>query len=135
MSSEPQFEAFLAAARDAVIVVDDDRTFVDANPAACRLLGLPVQDLLGRRFDEFLAPGVDLEAAWQSFLHSGEQTGEVRVIRADGAVTHVDYSATARFVAGRHLAILRDIADRKRAERERVERRSPYRKDGAGSFD
>ncbi|HET9492054.1 MAG TPA: ATP-binding protein [Methylomirabilota bacterium] len=123
MSSEQQVEALLAAARDGVIVVDDERTFVDANPAACRLLGRSVQDLVGRRFDDLLQPGVNLESAWQGFLHCGEQVGEVRLIRPDGAVTHIEYSATARFVAGRHLAILRDIADRKRAEREWTELR------------
>jgi hypothetical protein len=34
VSSQQQSEALLAATRDAVIVVDDARTFVDVNPAA-----------------------------------------------------------------------------------------------------
>ena len=119
--SHHESEALLAAARDAVLVVDDARTFVDANPAACRLLGLSAPELIGRRFDEFLEPGLDLDDPWRGFLASGEQTGELRVVRPDGDVRHVEYSATARFVAGRHLAILRDIADRKRAEVERAE--------------
>ena len=123
MSSQQESEALLAAARDAVIVVDDARTFVDVNPAACRLLGLSAPELLGRRFDDFLEPGVDLKTAWESFLQSGEQAGELRVTRPDGEVRHVEYSATARFVAGRHLAILRNIAGRKLAEAERAELR------------
>jgi PAS domain S-box-containing protein len=123
VSSQQESEALLAAARDAVIVVDDARTFVDVNPAACRLLGLSAPELLGRRFDDFLEPGVDLKTAWESFLQSGEQAGELRVTRPDGEVRHVEYSATARFVAGRHLAILRDIAGRKLAEAERAELR------------
>jgi PAS domain S-box-containing protein len=40
VSSQQQSEALLAAARDAVIVVDDARTFVDVNPAASRLFGV-----------------------------------------------------------------------------------------------
>jgi PAS domain S-box-containing protein len=119
--SHHESEALLAAARDAVLVVDDARIFVDANPAACRLLGLSAPELIGRRLDDFLEPGLDLDGPWRGFLESGEQTGELRVVRPDGAVRHVEYSATARFVAGRHLAILRDIADRKRAEVERAE--------------
>ena len=121
VSSQQQSEALLAAARDAVIVVDDARTFVDVNPAASRLFGVSAPDLLGRCFDDFLEPDVNLETAWQRFLHSGEQAGELRVIRPDGEVRHVEYSATARFVAGRHLAILRDIAGRKLAEEERAQ--------------
>ena len=114
-------EALLSAARDAVLVVDDARRFVDANPAACRLLGLALKDLLGKRFDDFLdEPGLDLDAAWLNFLETGEQMGELRVVRPDGERRPVEYNATARFVAGRHLAILRDIAGRKRAEAERA---------------
>jgi PAS domain S-box-containing protein len=122
--SHEESEALLAAAPDAVLVVDDARTFVDANPAACRLLGLAAPELIGRRFDDFLAePGLDLDTAWRTFLETGEQTGELRLRRADGELRHVEYNATARFVAGRHLAILRDIAGRKRAESERAELR------------
>ena len=121
MFSHHESEALLAAARDAVLVVDDARTFVDANPAACRLLGLSSSELIGRRLDDFLEPGLDLDSPWRNFRETGEQTGELRVIRPDGEVRHVEYSATARFVAGRHLAILRDIAGRKRAEVERAE--------------
>jgi PAS domain S-box-containing protein len=122
VSSHQESEALFAAARDAVLVFDDARTFVDANPAACRLLGLSSSELIGRRFDDFLAePGVDLDAVWQTFLETGEQTGEMRIVRPDGELRHVEYGATARFVAGRHLAILRDIAGRKRAEAERTE--------------
>ena len=123
MSSQPESEALLAAAHDAVLVVDDARTFIDVNPAACRLLGLSAQELRGRRFDEFLDADVGLETAWQRFLAVGEQTGELRVVRPDGGIRYVEYSATARFIAGRHLAIVRDIADRKRAEAEAAELR------------
>jgi PAS domain S-box-containing protein len=117
-------EALVAAARDAVLVVDDARRFVDANPAACRLLGLPLPELCARRFDDFLdEPGLDLDAAWRTFLDGGEQMGELCLVRLDGERRHVEYNATARFVAGRHLAILRDVADRNRAEAERAELR------------
>src|SRR4029450_6940406 len=121
MSSQQESEALLAAARDAVFIFDEARTFIDANPAGCRLLGLSARDLLGRCLDDFLEPGLDLETAWRSFLQSGELAGELQVIRLDGEVRHVEYSATARFVAGRHLAILRDIASRKREEAERAD--------------
>ena len=69
-----------------MLVVDDARRFVDANPAACRLLGLAPKDLLGKRFDDFLdEPGLDLDAAWLNFLETGEQMGELRVVRPDGS--------------------------------------------------
>ena len=90
MSSQQQSEALVAAARDGVIVVDDSRTFVDVNPAACRLLGASASELIGRRFDDFIERSADLEAAWKIFLRSGEQAGEVRVIRPDGTVALIE---------------------------------------------
>ena len=120
MSSKDESEALLEAALDGVVVVDDARVFVDANPAACRLLGMTRSELLGRRFDQFLDPGVDLHIAWETFLSAGEQRDELRVIRPDGVVLEVEYSATARFVEGRHLAILRTPSSRRHRERLRM---------------
>ena len=108
MSSKPEPAALL--------VVDDARAVVDANPAACRLFGLSIEELRGHRLDEFLEGDGDLAAAWPRFLASGEQTGELRVIRPDGDVSPLEYSATAWFAAGHHLAILREMAGRPRTE-------------------
>ncbi|HEX6211438.1 MAG TPA: histidine kinase dimerization/phospho-acceptor domain-containing protein, partial [Methylomirabilota bacterium] len=118
MFTHQQSEALLAAAPDAVLVMDHARVLVDANPAAGRLFGLPVPQLIGRRLDDFLEQGLDVDTPWRAFLETGEQTGEMQILRPDGERRDVEYNATARFVAGRHLAILRDIAGRKRAEAE-----------------
>jgi PAS domain S-box-containing protein len=116
--------ALLAAARDAVLVIDDSRRIIDANPSACRLLGRAHGDLVGRRFDEFLdEPGIDIGAAWRVFLAQGQQAGELSLIRPGGERCPIEYDATAHFVAGRHRAILRDITERKRAEAARAELR------------
>ncbi len=123
MAQDRGFEALFTAALDAVLVLDDTRTFVDANPAACELLGVSYQALVGRRFDEFLEPQDHVDTAWQSFLRSGRETGELRVVSADGAARDVEYAARAFALPGRHLAILRDITERKRVEAEGAEAR------------
>src|SRR5687768_10551475 len=119
MSRDRGFEALFAAALDGVLVVDDARTFVDANPAACRLLGVPWASLIGRRFDEYLESRAPLDDAWRAFLQAGQETGELRVLRHDGTVRDVEYAASAHVLPGRHLAILRDITQRKQAEEGR----------------
>jgi signal transduction histidine kinase/CheY-like chemotaxis protein len=45
--------------------------------------------------------------------------GQLRLTSAGGALREVEYSATANFMAGRHLAILRDVTERKEAEAAR----------------
>ena len=123
MPSSEDSEALVAADADAVLLLDDARRFVNANTAACRLLGVSAQQVRGHRLDDFLAPGADIDASWLNLLECAEQSGDLRLMRPDGEVRHVEYSATARFVEGRHLVIVRDTANRKRAEAERAELR------------
>jgi len=121
MSKDREFGALFAAALDPVLIIDDARVFIDVNPAAEQLLGSPRATLVGCRFDQFLDPDVDLDAEWRTFLETGRQTGELRLVSANGAIRDVEFAATARFLENRHLAILRDVSDRKRGEIERAE--------------
>ncbi len=120
MSTNREFQSLFAAALDAVVVIDDARVVIEANPAACRLLALPLEALVGRRFDGFLMDAVDLETAWTAFLTERTHAGELHLVRDDATVLDVEYSAAADVVAGRHLAILRDVTERKRIEAERA---------------
>lgn len=43
-------------------------------------------------------------------------SGEFRVYRPDGTTRETEFSATANFIRGSHLSILRDISDRKQTE-------------------
>jgi PAS domain S-box-containing protein len=121
MSNDREFKALFTSALDAMLIIDDARIFIDVNPAAARLLGSPRAELVGCRFDQFLDPKVDLDAAWRTFLTTGQQTGALRVVCAEGTVRDVEYAATAHFLEDRHLAILRDVSDRKQGENERAE--------------
>lgn len=105
-------------ALDAMLIADDEGRYLDANPAACRLLGLPKAEIIGRTIADFCLPEMAFEEVWQTFLQQGEMQGEFSLLRADGQQRDVEFSATANFLAHRHLSILRDVSDRKRAEAE-----------------
>jgi PAS domain S-box-containing protein len=113
-----RFRALFEAAQDAVLIADDDRRYVEANPAAGQLLGLPPAELVGRLVQEFVLDvhGTDVDSSWQQFRTTGAQTGECRLRRADGTECHAEFSAATDFLPGLHLSILRDITERKRAE-------------------
>jgi PAS domain S-box-containing protein len=115
---EARFRALFEGAQDAVLIADDERRYTDANPAAGELFGLPPEQIIGRRIDEFVEDirGSAVVPAWQDFQTSGVQRGECRLRRADGSWCDVEYSAKTSFAPGLHLSILRDITDRKRAE-------------------
>ena len=119
--ADRQFLALFESALEAVVIADDDRRYVDANAAAAVLFGVRREALIGLRLDDFV---ISTEAggtaeAWRRLLANGEQQGEVALARPDGEIRVVEYSARANFVPGRHLSIMRDVTDRRAAERER----------------
>lgn len=126
---ERWFQSVFDAAVDAILVADDERQFVAANPSACAMLGLTQEEILSRRVEDFMSP-VDqeqVEPMWQAFLDAGWQDAEYELHRDDGRVVDVDYRARANFVAGRHLTFMRDVSARKRAERALQRSEQRYR--------
>jgi PAS domain S-box-containing protein len=122
---ERRFRAAFSLALDAMMIVDDNRRWLQGNRAAADLLGIDQNEIPGKRMDEFAIGnrGVPQED-WERFLEVGELKGEIDIRRSDGEVRHVEYSARANFMPGRHLSILRDVTDRKREEEARERARA-----------
>jgi len=91
-----------------MLVIDNQRRCVAANPCACSLLGISREAILGRTVDE-LTPAEwqhEIEARWDAFLLAGTQAGTFAFLRPDGPPTPFGYFATARAAQGQHLAVL-----------------------------
>ncbi len=110
------WQAFFDSALDAMLIADDDGLYVNANPAACELFGLPLAELLGCNISDFSEPGFDFSPAWRSFLDQGEMKGEFRLFRRDGVVRDLELAVAANFLPHRHLSVLRDVTKRKQGE-------------------
>ena len=117
-SAQP-WKALFDAALDAMLIADNEGVYVEVNEAACALLELPRQVLIGRHIGNFLPPGTDFEPIWQSFLATGQGRGEQQLWLDSGVVKTVEFAATAHIYPNYHLSILRDVTDRKRTEAER----------------
>jgi PAS domain-containing protein len=81
----------------AMVLVDDNRRYVHATPAAARLAGHPLARLLTMRVDD-LSPARDrllLPALWDRFLVDGSMRGPYVVARADGSEVEVRFAAKA----------------------------------------
>jgi hypothetical protein len=100
------------AALDVILVVDDQRRFVNVNEAAAALLKVPRRQIVGRRIEEFFseARGEAIPEAWSDFVAKGVQCGIVELI-SSGRRRKFEYRAKANFAPGLHLSILRGIAD------------------------
>jgi PAS domain-containing protein len=111
-SPELRGEILLEAARaasDVILVMDDERKYVELNLAAVTTIGLPREAILGRTLDDFFeeAEGQTIPAVWEQLVTAGERCGVCR-LRMAGRCTF-EYRARANFVPGLHVSVLRPV--------------------------
>ncbi|CQR52485.1 hybrid sensor histidine kinase/response regulator [Haloferax massiliensis] len=123
---ERRFQAVFEDSFDAMVIADDEGTYISVNDAACELFGLEEEVLLGRNVAEFAAPDFDVEEAWDEFQSIDHKTGLFPLQRPDGAIRLVEYEATTDIVPGEHLSILRDVTEREQQRRELAESEARY---------
>jgi PAS domain S-box-containing protein len=100
-------DQIFAQSLNPAFLIDDERRYVDANQAACSFLGLPRDQVIGRRFDDFLAPDIreTVEQNWLEFLDLGRHAGFFSLQMPDGSVRKTMYSSIANVTPGRHLTV------------------------------
>ena len=94
-----------------MVILDDDRRLSDANPTACQLLGLNLEQLVGRQLDELLAAGARerLAEQWPALLRDGGDQAGYELERDDGLRVAIEFTATDQLAPGRHLWLIGDI--------------------------
>ncbi len=115
-ASRKRLQALFDNTLDAVLLADDRGRYVDANAAACTLLGYGRDELLRLGVAD-VTPAANADAgraAWAAFLRDGRQEGEFTVRRKDGATAVVEFRAVANAQPGLHLSVLRDVTERGR---------------------
>ena len=91
--------------RVAVVVADDDRRYVHANAAACELLGISHDELIGMRVEEITGtPPEEVEEVWARFRKTGVLVGTFPVPSPVGP-RNVPYISVADVAPGRHMAL------------------------------
>lgn len=130
-SSEARKSAVLESALDCVISIDHLGRITEFNPAAERTFGYSRQDVLGRPMAEVIIPPSLRERHRQGFerlMRTGEASVlgrrlELTGMRADGSEFPVEVAITRVDAPGQpsFTGYLRDITERKLAERELTE--------------
>lgn len=116
---EKDFRKLMEDASDGIVLVDPKGRIAAVNSRACELYGYSPGELISRSVRE-LIPSEDaaLLSGFGAELKSGNPVlVEHRVLRKDGSIVYVETSAR-RLADGRYQAIIRDITERKDAERE-----------------
>lgn len=119
-----QKKQILHSVTEGIVGLDASGGVTFCNPAAARLLGRSVGEIVGSRAHAvFCASGESSCADCDSLAHGGVPTPTERtIVRADGAVIPVELTSTPMHENGRiagAVVVFSDISSRKRAEEDR----------------
>jgi PAS domain S-box-containing protein len=121
--SESNFRRLFDQASDGIFITDVDGRYVDVNDAGCQILGYSRDELVGRTMMD-IVPTEDIpqlaEEREQLLVHGKAAVKEWNARRKDRTIVPVEVS-TKFLLDGRQVAFVRDISERKRAEREHEE--------------
>jgi PAS domain S-box-containing protein len=119
--SEQRFRLLIEQASDAILIAGPDGRYIDANTAACRMLGYTPEELSGKPVDDLTPPEDEdkLKAARASLSRGESVLDEWRLVRKDGGTVPVEISAKI-LPDKRCQVIARDITMRKQAEAQLV---------------
>jgi PAS domain S-box-containing protein len=100
------FDKAFRQSQNAMLMVDENRCIVDANPAFARLVGRRRSTLMGHHMYDFVLGGPLLSPAeWRDVLSSDGATGEVDIERADGTAVSVQYAYHPEIITGRRRVL------------------------------
>lgn len=128
-TSEQCYRGLFDNSLEAILIADDQGCYLDANPAACEMLGYTRAELLTMGVWDISAnPDRDLfQQAWDSFIAAGFSKGNYTLRSKDGQFIESEFQSVANFMPGLHLSALRDVTQRKLAEEERRESENRFR--------
>ena len=127
--SEEKYRSITNSAQDAIIMIDDQGNISYWNPAAEKIFDYTSKEVLGKEMHILFTLGRYHEAYKKGFARFQEtgqgaavgKTIELSAIRKDGTEFPVELSVGSMQIQGKWHAtgIMRDITDRKQAEREK----------------
>ncbi|MDI1450710.1 sensor histidine kinase [Polyangium sp. 6x1] len=111
------FRTFFDTAMGSILVANDDGRLLEANAAACSLLGRSREEIVGLTIREITPAhgNARFDELWRTFLSDGIQTGHFTFVRGDGSTIDVEYHARANVIPGCHVAGLHDMTEQSRA--------------------
>lgn len=137
LESEERYRTIFDMAPDAIFIADPESgNIVDVNPAACLLMGMPRERLIGLHQSELHPPEARERERrlFNAYVRYVQKTGETypiqsAVMRADGSVVSVEIMAQMIQLRGKRYfcGTFRDVSERRRLEDALRESEERYR--------
>ncbi len=113
-----QLRAIFDSTVDGMFILDEGLQVVDANPAACRILGRTREQVLDRNVGMIVTGEQYTDEFWQNVRTDSKHETEGRIVRPDGTSAELELSFKSGILPGLHLLKLRDITDRKQLQQQ-----------------
>ncbi|MES2711200.1 MAG: PAS domain S-box protein [Pseudomonadota bacterium] len=128
-TSEERFRQLFEQSADGIFVADSSGHYIDANPAACQMLGYGCEELMGMTFADVLASEEHprIPSKIESLAGGSVVTSEWRFMRRDRSL-FLGELVGRQLPDGRFLSIVRDITERRRADDDLRAARDTFRK-------
>ena len=129
LDSETKYRELIEHASDGIFISNQDGRYIDVNTGACRMLGYTKEELLTRSGADILYNNKDSEALKERYkeLKSGKNSiREIALKRKDGSIVMVE-SNSKMLPDGRFIGIVRDLTERKKADKALRESEERYR--------
>ena len=120
-TKEREFQAIFENALDAILILDSQGICLDANPSALDLLAVRREQLVGQPIIGFYADRRVFDSSWEKLLSQQRGRGQAEIVRTDGVHAFVEFTARAHFLPDRHMMVLRDVTQRRRAEETKAQ--------------
>ena len=117
--SEERYRRLFECAPDGILLADPDGTYLDANPAICRMLGFTREELLGRNANDIVVPAEQhhIAPALRDINAGTDYHREWIFRRKDGSTFAADVIG-ALMPDGNIMGMIRDISESKRADEQ-----------------
>jgi PAS domain S-box-containing protein len=100
------FTSAFKQSKNPMALVDDQRRYVDVNPAYVRLLGRSRDQVIGTHLWDFVVGGpLFSPAQWSAALAAHRFHGEAELIRADGSHIGVQWAGATEVATGQRLVL------------------------------
>lgn len=130
--SEEKFRSISSSAQDALIMMNSNGNISYWNEAAERIFGYTKKEAIDKNLHRLLVPERHLETfmkGFKNFKETGQgravgKTTEMSALRKDGTEFPMELSLSAFQLQGQWhaLGVVRDVSDRKQAEKDRLQK-------------
>jgi two-component system, cell cycle sensor histidine kinase and response regulator CckA len=128
---EARYRSLMEQAHDAILLLDENG-IIEANRQAETILGVPRDEIVGHRYEDFVVPEEreEVTRSLAALIETGHgRVGRRNLLRPDGTRIGMDASVSVVQVGNERFAllILRDVTERERMEQQLRQREEQYR--------